>query len=242
MKTSRESQWAGRFAFRECRSAFMGRSSANSLHEHASIQLCVARAGTVTVLDTAGRAHRASGLLIGSGVAHALQPCEQVTLVFSEPQTPLSRALSATTNGSEIAALPMDLTEKIRAASSPEDCLQALDEFCPSQPDALDPRVHDALDWLVTADYPDAIARAAAHCGLSDSRLRVLVRRHLGTSLSRWLTWRKLEFSARSLMAGSTLADAALAGGFSDQAHFCRQMRAVLGITPRTASGILRES
>jgi AraC-like DNA-binding protein len=43
-------------------------------------------------------------------------------------------------------------------------------------------------------------------------------------------------------MAGASLAEAAYAGGFADQAHYTRAMRKMFGITPKSASLILRRA
>ena len=57
-------------------------------------------------------------------------------------------------------------------------------------------------------------------------------RRVMGTSPHRYLVMRRLDRARRELQAGAGLADAAVAAGFSDQAHFTRHFRKTYGMTP----------
>ncbi|AXV18510.1 AraC family transcriptional regulator (plasmid) [Neorhizobium sp. SOG26] len=57
-------------------------------------------------------------------------------------------------------------------------------------------------------------------------------RRLLGTSPHRYLVMRRLDRGKEMLVSGSSLADAALGSGFSDQAHFTRHFRNAFGLPP----------
>ena len=85
-----------------------------------------------------------------------------------------------------------------------------------------------------------SMAEVAGSVDLSPQRLRALARRELGMPLPRWRAWVRLRRAAEALVAGSSLAEAALEGGFADQAHMTRWMREMMGITPRTALAALR--
>jgi AraC-like DNA-binding protein len=235
-------QWLGAFAFSQSMWAFRGQAADNSVHAHASIQLSVAQAGVLSIKDAAGRIHTAEGLITRPGHRHHLLPTKAVTLVHIEPHQPLVSTLLADAGDAGISPLAPFVTETLRHALTLADCLAALAQLAPPRNHVLDPRIAHALDWLTRATASDAIAQAAAMCGVSDSRLRTLARESLGTSLSQWLTWRKLEASGRAMMAGASLTDAAYAGGFADQSHFTRTMRKVFGITPKSASLIVRRA
>ena len=58
--------------------------------------------------------------------------------------------------------------------------------------------------------------------------------------LARWRVWTRLRRAAEALKGGQTLADAATAAGFSDQAHLTRQMREMMGLTPAALLPIVR--
>jgi AraC family transcriptional regulator of arabinose operon len=82
----------------------------------------------------------------------------------------------------------------------------------------------------------DAAAVAAAHAGLSTSRLRVLCRQQLGVPFAKLVLWRKVRRACASMNAGHGLAQAAADAGFADQAHLTRTMSEVLGLTPGVAA------
>jgi AraC-like DNA-binding protein len=235
-------KWCGVFAFGQSMVVFRGRTADNTLHAHASVQLSIAQTGNLTILDANGLAHTAQGLITRSGHPHRLQPAEAMTLVLIEPHLPLANALLSAAGDAGTSPLAPALTQSLQKANSLHDCLATLSKLTPINSPALDPRIAQALVWLLSATASDAIAQAAAMCGVSDSRLRALARNSLGTSLSQWLTWRKLETSGRAMVAGASLAEAAYAGGFADQAHFTRTMRKVLGITPKSAAQIVRRT
>jgi len=110
-----------------------------------------------------------------------------------------------------------------------------LDKVARQGSDSRDIRLVTALETLAENPGKVSIEDAAAIVELSVSRLRALAQKELGFPLSTWVLWRKLERAAQSLASGMDLAHAAIAGGFSDQAHFSRTMRRIFGITPMSA-------
>jgi AraC-like DNA-binding protein len=68
--------------------------------------------------------------------------------------------------------------------------------------------------------------------GLDRFTLARLFRRQLGTSPYRYLTMRRLDRVRALLSTGQSLADAALAAGFADQAHMTRRFKMAYGLTP----------
>ena len=59
-----------------------------------------------------------------------------------------------------------------------------------------------------------------------------LFRKHFAVSPSSYIQQRKSELARDAIDRGHSLADAALIGGFSDQAHMTRQFVRTLGVTP----------
>lgn len=82
----------------------------------------------------------------------------------------------------------------------------------------------------------------AAKVGLSPQHLRALAQHQLGMPLARWRIWQRLVRAAEALREGQPLAAAAITGGFADQAHFNRQMREMMGLTPSAVLPVLRTS
>lgn len=86
--------------------------------------------------------------------------------------------------------------------------------------------IHSALDRVVTLDE---LADASGRDRWSLSRdFRALY----GTSPYRYMTLRRLDLVRAMLLAGSSMADAALAAGFFDQSHMTRQFTQAYGVTP----------
>lgn len=91
-------------------------------------------------------------------------------------------------------------------------------------------------DWLASSDDP-AIGDLLAATALSQRQVERLVRRHYGLSpklLAR--KYRALKFAA-ALARGESLADLTLDGGFYDQSHLIREIRAFVGLTPGQIEG-----
>ena len=128
--------------------------------------------------------------------------------------------------------LPIDLM------SSRDDIIEALDKLDKVSIERLDHRLLAVLEYLnQNLDNP-SILNAAKQSGLSRSRVRTLAREQIGVPLSTWVTWRKLIKANKALSHGANLSEAALAGHFSDQAHFNRTMKRMFGVTPTQASKI----
>lgn len=68
--------------------------------------------------------------------------------------------------------------------------------------------------------------------GIDRYRLARHFRAHFGTSPYRYLTMRRLEQTRSLLRQGLTLAEAAVASGFTDQSHMTRQFKGAYGLPP----------
>ncbi|MBB3223065.1 helix-turn-helix transcriptional regulator [Pseudoduganella umbonata] len=80
---------------------------------------------------------------------------------------------------------------------------------------------------------PWTTASMARYAGVSISRLHALFREELDATPHAWLMARRLGRACEWLAAGSgTIAEVALAAGFTDQSALTRAMRAALGTTP----------
>jgi AraC-like DNA-binding protein len=150
-------------------------------------------------------------------VGHRLLPVRELRTLFVEPQCAFADRLRAVCGGGITPAPGMrGLREEDVAGGRLSG--------------EVDGRLLDAMRVLMDERIP--MTAVAARVGLSPQRLRALARRELGMPLARWRIWRRLARSAEALREGRTLSEAALAGGFADQAHFTREMRRMMGLTP----------
>ena len=206
---------------------YRGPTTAGTVHRHAAFQIVVGRPDTVDVRDAGGITHRAVALVVPPMTPHCLQATPDVLVFFVEPHCAFADELRRH-YGDGISAAPElhDLSEDdIRPVGNRDS-------------DELDARLVLALNALVDSEI--GLPAVAARVGLSPQRLRALARGQLGMPLARWRAWTRLRRAAEALQRGQTLADAATAAGFSDQAHFSRQMREMMGLTPAALLPIVR--
>lgn len=128
--------------------------------------------------------------------------------------------------------------EQLQSAPNPEACLCVLEQWLAARLPALrglHPAVAQALRIAHGQQRVDALVRAS---GYSHRQLNALFRRAVGLSPKAYL--RVLRFQSvlqRShVLAAAQMpiawADLAQQSGFSDQAHFNREFRAMAGVTP----------
>ncbi|MGB3520382.1 MAG: helix-turn-helix domain-containing protein [Mycobacterium sp.] len=189
------------------------------IHRHGAFQIVVAGRGEVTMVDLSGSCHQAAALVVSPMAPHRILAIRDLITYFIEPHCLFADRLRQRYDAG-IAAAPElgELREPDVAAA------------CRGQSEELDPRLVSALALL--ADSNITMPSLAAEIGLSPQRLRALARRELGMPLARWRVWSRLRRAVEALQSGMPLADAAIAAGFADQAHFTRQMREMMGLTP----------
>lgn len=231
--------WGGQFVFGDAFAAYFGPADDNDLHEHAAYQIVLGAGTDAVVVDENGEERCSACFLIRPLVPHAVRSDGPLTLVYLDPQFALALDLADRLNAEDInqltaSDLPFDLDAK------PEVVFETIRDMTISASPPIDPRLDQALSILRTEPGQTSIGESASKCGISESRLRALAREQFGVPLSTWLVWRKLEHAAKALSAGASLAEAALAGGFSDQAHFTRAMRRMFGVTPSVAARSLK--
>ncbi|MCX5379457.1 AraC family transcriptional regulator [Streptomyces sp. NBC_00091] len=220
---------APRFAVGPGHAWYRGPSGDGGAHAHAAFQIAIAvpESEEVRMVDAYGVHHRSAVLVVPPMVRHRLLPVTELLTFFVEPHCALADRLRTRCAG-RITAAP-DLRglreEEVRRATGR-----------PSG--ALDARLVAALDALA-AGRP-TMPELAASVGLSPQRLRALSRRQLGMPLPRWRIWQRLIGAAGALHEGRPPAEAAVAGGFADQAHFSRQLREMTGLTPSAVLPALR--
>jgi len=239
MNKKHRAQWSGEFRFGDSFAVYFGSAGHNELHRHAAYQLVVAEQGIASVVQEDGVAIRAKRLVIRPMVLHAIQSDHPFRLIYLDPQSPLALDLADRIDAGCVANLLEGALPFARDAE-PAALVAELQSASRKPVSQLDSRLLDALDLLGERPGGLSISDAAQRCGLSDSRLRTLARQQLRVPISTWMIWRKLERAAQELTSGACLAEAALAGGFADQAHFTREMRRMFGITPRAAVATLK--
>lgn len=231
--------WSGNFYIGNSFAIYTGYSDANDPHKHVACQLVYCHSGNAQVINELG--HRVVGktILIRPMTLHSIHSDSPLTLLYLEPESNLTAKFLKKVDSENISiidnqCLPIDLNLE------PEKLAHSLASLANIPSNNLDHRILLAMQKLAENPGTISITETAQECGLSESRLRTIVREQLGISLATWLLWRKLQSAANALRDGASIVDAAVLGGFSDQAHFTRTMRQMFGITPSVAINTLR--
>lgn len=231
--------WSGNFYIGNSFAIYTGLSEANDTHKHAACQLVYCHSGNAEVINELGHKIVGKTILIRPLTLHSIHSNSSLTLLYLEADSDLTSKLLKKMDLEDISIidnhyLPIDLDV------DPKILAHSLTLLADKPSNNLDHRILLAMQKLAKNPGVISIAETAKQCGLSQSRLRTIVREQLGVSLAKWLLWRKLQSAAKSLRDGANITEAAMIGGFSDQAHFTRTMRQMFGITPSVAINALR--
>ena len=226
--------WHGEFYFGDYWAAFRGCTEDNSVHAHAAIQICLSGGPPAILHGAEACEKKGKALVVKPGVQHRLLPISRIMLVFVEPHSPFGQWLLTAVND-DIANLPASVTEKIQLEGPIQNTLDNVFSLLGAPCSTLDERLVQALKYLKKNARERSFTQAAESVGLSAPRLRALAKEQLGVPLTKLLAWHQLNGAARELAEGATLADAAHAAGYADQAHFTRAMRNLVGVTPKAA-------
>lgn len=231
--------WSGDFVFGPAWAVFRGTAADNTPHSHPTLQIVLAPCAQAEIEVPPAQKFLGAALVVRPGTVHLLRPIEQVTLIFVEPQTAVASWMLGDAPAGPVIEAPSSVICALANGTCLSDLMEQLLERAAPAPAHVDPCVERALHFLSTANGARSITRAAAEAGMSPSRLRERARRQLGTPLSSWLMWRRLERAGAALASGAGLAEAAVEAGFADQSHLTRATRQVFGITPGMASGVV---
>lgn len=232
--------WSGKFHFGSSYAMYVGTTSDNSLHQHAAYQIAVSRDGPAIVCDENSREFSGRVVLVRPFVKHKIGSHVDLNIIYLDPKSPLLEDLVGPLPSDAIHILKGPISSQL-SDGMPCEVLQRIKSMSDERTKrGIDSRLESALAKLKGQFGQMSISQAAKKCGLSESRLRVVARQQLGMPLSTRLLWLKLDKASKALASGNSLSDAASLGGFSDQAHFCRTMRRMFGVTPGVAEAVLK--
>ena len=229
------------FAIGDGWAAYEGPHADHHAHAHVAIQLAIARSGMVRVVLDGDRVLTGQAVIVGPRVRHQMVDVgDPLLLLYLETHTALASRLLASIAPAGAAVAPPAVMASLNLRASAMTIVEGLSVGLGSREGRLDPRLEEALLKASKDPAPGAVARAAASVGLSPARLRALAQTQIRVPLSQWLLWQKLQRAGREIARGAGLAEAAVAGGFADQAHLTRITRRMFGVTPSQASGAVR--
>ena len=211
-------------------------SSGDVFQQHVASQIILGLDHDIHVLDEDDQEYSGRIVLIKPLVKSNIQCEGHYKHLFLSPTLGLTSDIIALAGEADIHILAdsTQLPFNIRAPRA--ELITALNRLDATSIERLDPRLLAVLEDLNQNLENPSILEAAKRSGLSRSRVRTLAREQMGIPLSNWVTWRKLVKSNKALSDGANLSEAAMAGHFSDQAHFSRTMKKMFGVTPTQAS------
>lgn len=176
--------WSGEYVFGRACAAFHGSAADNAAHDPATIQIVLALPHAATVARPDGTVVTGHCLLVRPGASHTLRPIEHVTLIFLEPKTAIARRLLSAVMDGDIVELLAEFAAPFSSGIALADALAEFERFDASNSEQIDPRVDQALAFMIQADGARVVARAASAVGLSTSQMRALAQAHLDTPLT----------------------------------------------------------
>jgi AraC-like DNA-binding protein len=241
MKKPKPNLWNGDVCISEGIMVFIGHAGDNSPHSHATLQLTISHTEPLLLEDNSGRLHKSKKLYVRPGIKHALLSSSKVTLVLIEPQSSIARYILSLCPADSIGNLPAEILANLDINNKAVEIVSALKKLVITEQSDVDPRLSQALLFLRHAPLKSAIKNAAIICQLSESRLRAIATQHLGIPRSKWVLWCAIARASKAIAECESLAEAAVTGGFSDQAHYTRTLHKLMGITPGKTTHLLKE-
>jgi len=211
----------------------------NDFHKNLAYLIMLGTTEDITVVDKSGTQCCGPALLIKPMVEHFIVKSPSLACsIFLAPNSAFAASLDGFASNKGIIKLPPDALP-FHSGMSNDEIFSTIDKLIAESDAEIDPRLAAAIEALEDMSYQSSIADIVEQSELSASRLRALAKEQIGVPLSSLLLWRKLIKSMEVLASGCTLSEAAMAGGFSDQAHFSRTMRKMFGITPSNSTNAL---
>ncbi|MBL4671808.1 MAG: helix-turn-helix domain-containing protein [Arenicella sp.] len=240
MKKPKPNLWSGDVCISEGIMAFIGHAGDNSPHSHATLQITLSHTESLRLEDSSGRVHTSKKLYVRPGIKHALLNSSKVTLILIEPQSSLARYILSLCPANPIGDVPAEIIANLNINNKAIEIVSALKKLVVTEQAGIDPRLSQALLFLRHAPLKNAIRNAATTCHLSESRLRAIATKHLEIPLSKWVLWCAIARASNAIAEGESLAEAAVTGGFADQAHYTRTLHKLMGITPGKTTHLLK--
>jgi AraC family transcriptional regulator len=219
------------------------------VHAHHAVQIALPfPPGRVRFQVPSGNWTSYGAAIVAAEQPHAFEARGQLMAqLFVEPESRDGRRLQLRYRGRGISALDAGAVRKEVAALAAGYAGRASDAelvalagaaiaaIAGSSPATRkgDPRVAHAVEIIRTRlGHSISLRAIASAVHLSPDRFRHLFVEETGVGLRPYVLWLRLERSLAAFVAGSTLTDAAYAGGFADSAHFSRTFKRMFGISP----------
>lgn len=221
----------------------LGNEQNKQAHQHYAMQLCI----PVDNIEINGLSTQ-SALFIDSDVRHFVSSNAEILSFWFHPESMIGREIKQEYFKHEkiVTLHHLNLQRYVKTVSDKLDRKAALEQITQyilekllmedTQISPLDSRIKKIIHYMDQTDvshlHYDAIV---SQVFLSKSRLTHLFKKEIGTSITKYLLWKRLLYTSMQLLKSDmTFTEAAHQSGFADAAHFSRTFKANFGIDPRT--------
>lgn len=235
--------WDGRLTLTPGVVVYAGPGGEAARHSHHAIQL-IRSFDEPFELEIEGATVTSEAALVPGNRPHAFRhEGSRLLIALIEPLGPRGTGLA------EVAGEPggfqigdrLSAVEPDRLDTPLELVRSTFDDLLPARPShpMLSPHVLSALAYLDEAiEEKPGLEAAAAHAGISPSRLTHLFTEQIGIPFRKFVLWLRLRRVVDLVSEGANLTEAAHGAGFSDSAHLSKVFRTNFGQSPSFLLGM----
>ena len=209
-------------------------------HSHMAAHIMISMDGSMKV-QCAGAEYLCHGILIPSGVSHAVDTLGNSVLVFLyDCTTEVAKQIR------EVSCIPENVCKEIakRYANmeSASDSYYGFEKTVLSRlgvigaaSNVTDERIRTAMEFIRAKSTEKVTCQDVADAvHLSQSRFSHLFREQVGMTFAAYLIYQRIMYVYTQMLRGRSITEAALEAGFSSSAHFADVNRRVFGISAST--------
>ena len=228
--------WRGNVAFSDDMAIFRGPVGGNDAHSHWASQLTIALDGEVGFVTAEGEG-RAEAVYFASKTEHRLLSGLICSIYFDPLSDSPFKDLDSRASAGWLALSRDQLPEPLAVVTTDTDLEALVAPGALGAPDSRlssDERLGTVMDAIRAAidDGRDVDRRSLAELvRLSPTRFSHWFVEQTGVPLRSYKKWLKLRLALDALVDGKGPAEAAMRGGFSDQAHLSRAVSESFGLT-----------
>jgi len=206
-------------------------------HSHMAAHIIISMEGSMKA-QCAGAEYLCQGILLPSGVSHAVDTMRNSVLVFLyDCTTDVAKQIRETACipeevCKEIAQLYADCDETTGSYYGFEKAVLTRVGITGAASEVSDERIRTAMEFIRTQSTEKVTCRdVAAAVHLSQSRFSHLFREQVGMTFAAYLIYQRIMYVYSQVFRGNSITEAALEAGFYSSAHFADVNRRVFGIS-----------
>ena len=209
-------------------------------HSHKAAHIIISMDGSMKA-QCAGAEYLCNGILIPSGVSHAVDTLGNSVLVFLyDCTTEVAKQIR------EVACIPekvcKEIAKRYAGMESASDSYYGFEKAVLSRlritgaaTNVTDDRIQTAMKLIRAKSTEKVTCQDVADAvHLSQSRFSHLFREQVGMTFAAYLIYQRIMYVYTQMFWGKSITEAALEAGFSSSAHFADVNRRVFGISAST--------